>query len=139
LIAALLAIIGPVNALSGGTEMFAALHDRFPRGRGRLIVPGAGLLAWAACQAVPSPTVRAAGWFVLGAAVLVLLAWNRGALVGLGRFSFVGVTFVVEGTVRVVLPVVLVAAGLGLAGASAGLAVGMLTAFGVTVLAVPRA
>src|SRR2546430_16028683 len=39
LVAALIAVIGPVNALSGGTEMFAALRDRFPRGRKRLIAP----------------------------------------------------------------------------------------------------
>src|SRR5436309_10564779 len=54
LIATLLAVTAPVNALAGGTEMFAALHDRFPRGRRRLVAPAVGLVVWAATMLVPS-------------------------------------------------------------------------------------
>jgi glycosyltransferase involved in cell wall biosynthesis len=138
LIAGLLALIGPVNALSGGTEMFAALHDRFPRGRKRLVLPGAAALVWVATMFTHSTTVRSTGWFALGAAFLVLLAWNRGALVGLGRFQFVGLTFVVEGAARLALPVALVLFGFGLEGASAGLVLGMLVALIFTEVAIPR-
>jgi glycosyltransferase involved in cell wall biosynthesis len=138
LIAALLALIGPVNALSGGTEMFAALHDRFPRGRKRLIVPAFGVAIWGLSMTASSPMTRAAGWFALGASTLVLLAWNRGALVGLGRFGFVGISFVVEGVSRLALPVVLVALGLSLEGAAAGLVLGMVVALVMTETAIPR-
>jgi glycosyltransferase involved in cell wall biosynthesis len=138
LIAAILAVIGPANALSGGTEMFAALHDAFPRSRKRLWLPAVALVAWGGCMLSRSQQVRSTGWFLLGAAVLVLLAWNRGALVGLGRFQFVGVSFVVEGTARLVLPVILVVAGFGLEGASAGFVLGMIVALALTETAVPR-
>jgi glycosyltransferase involved in cell wall biosynthesis len=138
LIAALLALIGPVNALSGGTEMFAALHDRFPTGRKRLVLPGVGLAVWAVTMGFHSAPVRSAGWFALGGSFLVLLAWNRGALVGLGRFAFVGWSFAVEGVARVALPVLLVALGLGLEGASAGLVLGMLVGLAITERAIPR-
>lgn len=139
LIAVLIAVIGPVNALSGGTEMFAALHDAFPRSRKRLLVPAAGVVAWAVCMLFRAPGIRSTGWFVLGAAVLILLAWNRGALVGLGRFTFVGVSFMVEGTARLALPVILVAVGFGLEGASAGFVLGMIAALALTETSVPRA
>jgi glycosyltransferase involved in cell wall biosynthesis len=137
-IAALVAVIGPVNALSGGTEMFAALRNRFPRGRKRFLVPALGLLIWAGCMLSGSPTVRSVGWFSLGGGVMILLAWNRGALIGLGRFTFVGVSFAFEGVGRIALALLLVALGLGLEGASAGLALGMLGAFIMTEVAVPK-
>jgi glycosyltransferase involved in cell wall biosynthesis len=138
LVAALLAVTAPVNSLQGGTEMFAALHDRFPRGRRRLIPPLAGLVVWGATMAVPSATVRAAGWFTLGSSALLLLSWNRGALAGLGRFTFVGASFAVDGAARLALAVGLVGLGFGLDGASAGYALGIVLALLVTELAVPR-
>jgi glycosyltransferase involved in cell wall biosynthesis len=138
LMAALLAMTAPVNALQGGTEMFAALHDRFPRGRGRLWAPAIGLCLWTVTMAVPSAVVRSTGWFLLGSSALLLLSWNRGALAGLGRFTFVGVSFIVDGAARLFLSLVFVAAGLGLSGASAGFALGILLALAFTELAVPR-
>jgi glycosyltransferase involved in cell wall biosynthesis len=137
-IAALFAVTGPVNTLSGGTEMFAALHDRFPRGRRRLWAPAIGLVLWGATMLARSPTVRSAGWFALGASANLLLAWNRGALTGLGRFAFVGATFVVDGVARLGISVLLVAIGLGLEGASAGLVLGMIVALLLTEAVLPR-
>jgi len=137
-VAALFAVTGPVNALSGGTEMFAALHDRFPRGRRRLWVPAVGLLLWAAAMLARSPAVRSAGWFALGASANLLLAWNRGALTGLGRFAFVGFTFVVDGLARLGIAILLVVVGLGLEGASAGLVLGMIVALFITEAVIPR-
>lgn len=138
LIAALLAVTAPVNALQGGAEMFSALHERFPRGKARLWAPGIGLLVWAITMGVPSATVRSVGWFTLGSAALLLLSWNRGALAGLGRFSFVGLSFVVDGASRLLLALAFVAGGLGLTGASAGFALGIVLALVVTELAIPR-
>src|SRR5439155_11407276 len=138
LIATLLAVTAPVNALAGGTEMFAALHDRFPRGRRRLVAPAVGLVVWAATMLVPSSNVRATGWIVLGSSALLLLAWNRGALAGFGRFAYVGASFVVDGASRLALALVLVSVGFGLDGAAAGYAMGMIVALAFTELAVPR-
>jgi glycosyltransferase involved in cell wall biosynthesis len=138
LVAALLAVTAPVNALQGGTEMFAALHDRFPRGKARLWPPAIGLSLWAITMVAHSTTVRATGWFILGSAALLLLSWNRGALAGLGRFSFVGLSFIVDGTARLLLALAFVAAGFGLIGASAGFALGIVLALVATELAVPR-
>jgi len=56
-VASLLAISAPVNALSGGTEMFAALHDRFPRGGRRLWAPCLGAVVWAVTLFSHSATV----------------------------------------------------------------------------------
>jgi glycosyltransferase involved in cell wall biosynthesis len=138
LIAGLLAVTAPVNALQGGAEMFAALHDRFPRGRRRLVPPAVGLALWAATMAIPHPAVRATGWFVLGSSALLLLAWNRGALAGLGRFSFVGASFVLDGVGRFGLALFLVGLGFGLQGAAAGYALGIVVALLATEVAVPR-
>jgi glycosyltransferase involved in cell wall biosynthesis len=138
LIAALLALTAPVNALQGGTEMFAAVHNRFPRGRSRLWPLGIGLSLWLATMLTHSTVIRAIGWFVLGSASLLQLSWNRGALAGLGRFSFVGASFIVDGAARLILALALVAVGFGLTGASAGFALGIVLALVVTELAVPR-
>ncbi len=138
MVAALLAVTAPVNALAGGTEMFAALHQRFPRGRRRLIAPCIGAAAWAALIALRSPTLRATGWILLGSSTLLLLAWNRGALAGFGRFTFVGASFVVDGGGRLAIAIALVSLGFGLEGAAAGLALGMILALLFTELAVPR-
>jgi glycosyltransferase involved in cell wall biosynthesis len=138
MVAALLAVTAPVNALAGGTEMFAALHDRFPRGKRRLALPAAGLVTWGAMMLMPSATTRAAGWIVLGSSALLLLAWNRGAIAGFGRFSLVGVSFIVDGGSRLAIAVALVLLGFGLEGAAAGLALGMIVALLFTELAVPR-
>ncbi|MGH2557085.1 MAG: glycosyltransferase [Actinomycetota bacterium] len=138
LIAAVLAASAPINALQGGTEMFAALHNRFPRGVARVWPLVIGLSLWAATMPARSTTVRAAGWFVLGTAALLLLAWNRGALAGFGRFSFAGISFVVDGAARFGLALLFVALGYGLAGASAGFALGIVAALVVTEAAIPR-
>lgn len=138
LIAAVLAASAPINALQGGTEMFAALHNRFPRGVARLWPLIIGLTLWAAAMTARSTTIRAAGWFALGTAALLLLSWNRGALAGFGRFSFAGISFVVDGAARFGLALVFVALGYGLAGASAGFALGIVVALLVTELAIPR-
>jgi glycosyltransferase involved in cell wall biosynthesis len=138
LIASLLAVSAPVNALSGGTEMFAAIHDRFPRGKRRLLAPAAGVVVWGASMLTSSTVVRSTGWFVAGGSAMLLLAWNRGALAGLGRFAFVGASFIVDGFARLGLAVLFVALGLGLEGASAGLALGLILALLFTEIAAPR-
>jgi glycosyltransferase involved in cell wall biosynthesis len=137
-VASLLAISAPVNALSGGTEMFAALHDRFPRGGRRLWAPCLGAVVWAVTLFSHSATVRGAGWIVLGSGALLLLSWNRGALTGFGRFEFVGASFIVDGAARLVLALVFVGFGFQLQGAAAGLAIGIILALLFTELAVPR-
>jgi hypothetical protein len=137
-IVALIAVTGPMNALSGGTEMFAVMRSRFPRGRRRLSVLAVGTALWLLAMMARSPTVRSAGWLAAGAATNLLLAWNRGALSGFGRFAFVGVTFVIDVLARLGLAVLLVTVGLGLEGASAGIVLGMLIALVVTEVAVPR-
>jgi glycosyltransferase involved in cell wall biosynthesis len=136
LLALLLMLTGPINAISGGTEMFAARQGGFPVARRRLLVVLG--LAVVVGTSFGGDTVRAIGWFGLATFLWVLLAWNRGALAGLGRFGFVGGTYAVEGVVRLGLGLGLVALGWGVAGAAAGIAVGMAVAFVLTQRGAPR-
>ncbi|HXJ66349.1 MAG TPA: glycosyltransferase [Actinomycetota bacterium] len=136
LLALLLMLTGPINAISGGTEMFAARRGGFPVARRRLLLAvGAGVVI---LTTFGGDTVRAVGWFGLATLLWVLLAWNRGALTGLGRFGFVGGTYAVEGTVRLGLGIGLVALGWGAAGAAAGIAIGMAVALLLTQRGAPR-
>jgi glycosyltransferase involved in cell wall biosynthesis len=139
LIAGLLAVSAPLSALAGGTEMFAAIYERFPRGKRRLWAPAAGLTVWAASMLTNSTVVRSTGWFAVGGSAMLLLAWNRGALAGLGRFAFVGASFVVDGLARLGLALLFVGLGLGLEGASAGFVLGLILALLFTEAAIPRA
>jgi glycosyltransferase involved in cell wall biosynthesis len=137
LLAILLMLSGPLNALSGGTEMFAARRGWFPAGRQRLVL----LIVGGSLPVITmagSDTVRAAGWFGFATVLWLLLAWNRGALTGLGRFGLVGFTFAAEGLARLGIGVGLVAAGWQTSGAGAGVALGMLLALGLTELEAPR-
>lgn len=136
LLALLLMLTGPINAISGGTEMFAARRGGFPVARQRLVLAiGASVVI---VTSFGGDTLRAIGWFGLATLLWVLLAWNRGALAGLGRFGFVGGTYAVEGVVRLGLGIGLVAVGWGAAGAAAGIAVGMAVAYALTQRGTPR-
>jgi glycosyltransferase involved in cell wall biosynthesis len=138
LVGGLLALTGPITALLGGAAMSTARTGIVPKPRWRRAVLSAAALA-AVLALIPLPSgFQAVCWFAVSAAMSALVGWNRGLLIGLGRLGTVGVTLAVEGLARVAFTAVLVAAGGGLAGASAGLALGIAAAALVTELLVPR-
>jgi glycosyltransferase involved in cell wall biosynthesis len=94
----------------------------------------AGVAALLPLHVVP----KAALWFLLAAAMWMLVSWNRGLLIGLGRLGLVGGSVVFEGCARLGLAVLLVARGWQVAGASAGLALGIGAAMLLTEAMLPR-
>ncbi len=73
---------------------------------------------------------------LLGASLLfaALFAFGAGVLQGLGRFGWLGAVFISQAGVRLVLGVLLVAAGLGVAGAFAGASAAIALAFFATLV-----
>ncbi len=138
LLGTLLALNGPGTALYGGGAMSAARNGEIPRTpwlRGMI----AALVVGASLGLAPvDPTLRAVGWFAAAAAMLMLVSWARGLLIGFGRLAVAGGTMVVEGVARITLALLLVTAGFGLVGASAGLAVGVAIGLGLTRALIPR-
>jgi glycosyltransferase involved in cell wall biosynthesis len=125
LLGILLALSGSVNALFGGAAMAAARNGFAPRGRWRNFVLGvAGIAALLGTLSLPE-VARAGCWFVAAVALSLLLAWNRGMLVGVGRLGLVGATMVVEGVARIAFMLVLVGLGWRVIGGMAGLALGI--------------
>jgi glycosyltransferase involved in cell wall biosynthesis len=125
LLGIILALSGSVNALFGGAAMAAARHGSAPSGTWRTAVLGVAAAA-ALLGSLSIPEVaRTASWFVAAIALSLLLAWNRGALVGVGRLGLVGATMVAEGVARIACMLVLVALGWKVVGGMAGLALGI--------------
>jgi glycosyltransferase involved in cell wall biosynthesis len=138
LLAALIALSGPTTALYGGAAMTAARSGAIPRAHWRWGVAAAGVAA-ALVAFLPLPAVpRAVGWFGLACAMWMIVSWNRGLLIGLGRLGTVGGTVIFEGLARLSIAFALVARGWGVAGASAGLALGIAAAAILTELLLPR-
>jgi glycosyltransferase involved in cell wall biosynthesis/O-antigen/teichoic acid export membrane protein len=138
LLAGLLALSGPTTALFGGAAMSAARSGRISLPLWRLWIFLAGIAA-GVLGLFPLPEVlRSAMWFGCGAAMWMLLSWNRGLLIGVGRLGVVGATSAFEGIARLSLALVLVARGWRVAGASAGLALGIGAAFLLTQVLLPR-
>lgn len=137
-LAVLLALNGPSTALFGGGAMSSARTGALPRTpwrRGLLALGAAALVA--AVSPLP-PTIRAGSWFLLAILLLMLVAWNRGLLTGIGRLGQTGGTMVVDGVLRIAFAMGLVLAGFGLVGASAGLALGVAAGWVLTEVLVPR-
>ncbi len=138
LLAILLALTGPSTALFGGGAMVSARTGEVPRlpWRGPLAVVGvAGLIVGFAPVGV---TGRAIGWFTLAAVLLMASSWYRGLLIGLGKLAFAGITMVVEGAARIGFAVLLIAEGYRVAGASAGLVLGVTVGLAAALLGLPR-
>jgi glycosyltransferase involved in cell wall biosynthesis len=138
LLAALLALAGPSTALFGGAAMATARNGMPTRPRWYGWLLGFGVASAVAGCLPLSETLRAVGWFGLATSMLLLVAWNRGMLIGSGRLGLVGGTMVVEGVGRITFALLLVAAGWRVVGASAGLALGVGAAFLLTELLLPR-
>lgn len=138
LLGVLLALSGPVTALFGGAAMASARGGGVPRPRWRRWLMAFGVAGTLATLLPVSPSGKAVAWFGIASATWMLSAWNRGLLIGLGRLGLVGMTMVVEGSARIALALALVAAGWGVAGASAGLALGITVAFLLTEALLPR-
>ena len=138
LLSALLALAGPSTALFGGAAMASARNGMPTRPRWWSWLVGLGIASGLAGLLPASGAVRAMAWFGLAASMLLLLSWNRGLLIGAGRIGLVGGTMVVEGLSRVGIALALVAAGWKVAGASAGLALGVGAAFLLTEVLLPR-
>ncbi len=139
LLGVLLAINGPSSALFGGGAMSAARSGDIPHTPWRGFLIAATAVGIAVGLAPVAPTVRAVGWFLAASAMLMLVAWARGLLIGLGRLGVAGGTMVVEGVARMGFALVLLSLGFRLAGASAGLALGVAVGLGVTAALLPRA
>ncbi|MBI4261623.1 MAG: hypothetical protein HY658_13770, partial [Actinobacteria bacterium] len=139
LLAALLALGGPVTALFGGAAMAAAREGRVPRPRWpRYLLIGS--LAAAALALLPVPVgASALAWFAVAMMMWLLNAWNRGLLTGLGRLGAVGGSIMFEGLARIGFVLVLVTVGWGVSGAAAGLALGISAAVGLSYLLLPGA
>jgi glycosyltransferase involved in cell wall biosynthesis len=133
----LLALSGPVVALSAGGAMASARQRAVPRPPWRRWLAGVGLAAGAVGFLPLPPAAAASAWFAMAAAMWLLTAWNRGLLIGLGRIGLVGGTMLVEAVARIGFAVALVAVGAGVAGASAGLAFGIAGAALLTHLLLP--
>jgi glycosyltransferase involved in cell wall biosynthesis len=138
LLAVLLALTGPSTALFGGGAMASARTGALPRmpWRGALgAIGGAALIVGFAPVGV---TGRAIGWFALAAVLLMATSWYRGLLIGLGRLAFTGSTMVLEGAARIGFAVLLIERGYRVAGASAGLVLGISVGLAVTLVGLPR-
>src|SRR3954469_5119287 len=138
LLGVLLAVNGPSSALFGGGAMASARSGEVPRTpwRGALIT--CAIVGTALGLAPVGSMFRSVGWFLASASMLMLVAWARGLLIGLGRLGTAGATMLFEGAARIVFASVLLGAGLQLAGASAGLALGVAAGLLVTKLLLPR-
>src|SRR3989442_14801439 len=107
LLAGLLALSGPTTALFGGAAMSAARSGRIalPQWRVWIVVAGVG---FGVAGLFPLPVIlRSAAWFGFGSAMWMLVAWNRGLLIGVGRLGLVGATMGFEGVARLALALVL--------------------------------
>jgi glycosyltransferase involved in cell wall biosynthesis len=138
LLGVLLAVNGPSSALFGGGAMASARSGEVPRTpwRGALITCA---VAGAAVGLAPlDATLRSAGWFLSAASMLMLVAWARGLLIGLGRLGTSGATMLFEGVARIGFAALLLSAGLQLTGASAGLALGVGAGLALTKALLPR-
>ena len=138
LLAGMLALSGPTTALFGGAAMSAARSGRVARPMWRMWVVGFGLAAVLVALLPIAPIPKPGAWFLLAGAMWLLVSWNRGLLIGLGRLGLVGASVIFEGVARLGLAVLLVARGWQVAGASAGLALGIGAAALVTEAMIPR-
>ncbi len=134
----LLALNGPSTALFSGGAMAAARSGLLPRAPWRNALLAVAVVSLGIALVPSRPGIRLAGWFCLAAVMLMLVAWNRGLLIGVGRLGLSGGTMVVEGVARIAIALVLVSVGLGVLGASAGLALGICVGFLLTEALVPR-
>ena len=138
LLAVLLALSGPTTALFGGAAMSAARDGRIALPQWRFWIALGGIAA-GVLGVFPLPViVRSFAWFGLASAMWMLVAWNRGLLIGLGRLGVAGSTMAFEGLARLALALLLVERGWRVAGASAGLALGIGAAFVLTQFLLPR-
>jgi glycosyltransferase involved in cell wall biosynthesis/O-antigen/teichoic acid export membrane protein len=138
LLGGLLVLSGPTTALFGGAAMAAARTGARPRPRAvRWVLPVVALALVVAFLPIPG-SARAFAWFAVATPLWLLVAWNRGLLIGFGRMALVGASMILEGFTRIGLALAFLAAGLGVVGASAGLALGIGAAAVITQLMLPR-
>ncbi len=137
LLGVLLALSGPTTALLGGAAMAAARSGRIALPPWRMWILAVGVVA-AVFGLAPLPIVaRSASWFTFGCAMWMLVSWNRGLLIGVGRLGLVGTTMIVDGVTRLALAMILVARGWGVTGAAAGLSLGIGSSFVLTQFLLP--
>src|SRR4051812_29947801 len=138
LLGVLLAVNGPSSALFGGGAMASARSGEIPRTPWRGPLVTAAVVGTGLGLAPVGTTLRSVGWFLAASSMLMLVAWARGLLIGLGRLGTSGATMLFEGVARIAFASLLLSAGLRLTGASAGLALGVGAGLLVTKLLLPR-